>query len=72
MPKETVRTDNGGTAVRVGWQADTGVQLASLRNADYEGSDEANGQFVNLDRPQLNRLIRVLRRARDAAYGRDE
>jgi len=27
---------------------------------------------VDLDRAQINRLIRVLRDARDAAYGRDE
>jgi hypothetical protein len=27
---------------------------------------------ANLERDQLNRLIRLLRKARDAAYGRDE
>lgn len=31
-----------------------------------------DGQFVDLDREQLNRLIRTLRDARDAAFGRDE
>lgn len=71
MPKETIRTDNGGTGVRVGWQAG-GVQVASLRNADYTGDEPSNGQHVSIDRHQLNRLIRVLRRARDSAYGRDE
>ena len=31
-----------------------------------------DGAFVDLDRAQINKLIRVLREARDAAYGRDE
>ena len=30
------------------------------------------GQYVQLDRPAINRLIRVLRRARDQAFGKDE
>jgi len=31
-----------------------------------------DGWHVDLDRPQINELIRVLRRARDQAFGRDE
>lgn len=31
-----------------------------------------DGWHVNLDRQQVNELIRVLRRARDQAFGRDE
>lgn len=30
------------------------------------------GWYVNLDRHQINDLIRILRRARDQAFGRDE
>jgi hypothetical protein len=31
-----------------------------------------DGQYVDLDRGQINELIRNLRRARDQAYGHDE
>jgi hypothetical protein len=33
---------------------------------------EGNGWYVQLDRNEINRLIRVLRRARDQAFGHDE
>lgn len=47
-----------------------------LDRAEDEGADPSvGGQFdgwhVTLDREGINRLIRVLRRARDAAYGAD-
>jgi hypothetical protein len=32
---------------------------------------EMSGWFVDMDREQLNRMIRVLRRARDSAFGAD-
>lgn len=32
----------------------------------------ARGLYSDLDRQQINELIRVLRRARDSAFGRDE
>lgn len=46
-------------------------------NALPENAIGKNGEMVGpvdimLDREQVNRAIRVLRRARDAAYGRDE
>lgn len=28
--------------------------------------------FINLDRAEINRMIKALRRARDSAFGRDE
>jgi hypothetical protein len=31
-----------------------------------------DGQYIDLDRDQINELIRALRQARDKAYGRDE
>lgn len=39
---------------------------------DDETKELATGLFCTLDRHQVNRLIRTLRRARDQAFGRDE
>lgn len=36
------------------------------------GSSPVTGLWTWLDRPAINRLIRLLRKARDTAYGRDE
>ena len=36
------------------------------------GSSETNGSWTWFDRPAINRLIRLLRKARDNAFGRDE
>jgi hypothetical protein len=84
MPKEYIVTQHerrrqeelGGptAAVRVGWQRDGWVQIASLQcdgGPDAIG-DAEKGQFIDLDRHAINALILVLRRARDQAYGRDE
>lgn len=84
MPKENIDdmvTD--GFRAKVTWRAgETGyVQLATVsENSPFkwppqEGCDDKgdfDGWHVTLDRAGINRLIRVLRRARDAAFGRDE
>lgn len=62
-----------------------GVTSVELLNADGSATDVSeyvsvtggtadawDGQFMELDRAQLNQLIRYLRDARDAAFGRDE
>ena len=36
------------------------------------GSSALNGIWTWLDRPGVNRLIRLLRKARDSSFGRDE
>jgi hypothetical protein len=50
-------------------------QLSPVESANGETEDEA-AQFTGLwgtfDRHQINQLIRVLRRARNSAYGADE
>lgn len=70
----------------IGWNRDGGVQIATTRLAegaepDSEWLDAADGaepkpawdgQWMDLDRYQVNELIRALRRARDQAFGRDE
>lgn len=76
MPKEVIKIEDGEPrAVVVGWQRGMQVQLATLKI----NSDQAEppvpveeGQYVDLDRLQINTLIRNLRHARDQAYGRDE
>lgn len=87
MPKEYIVTkdmqrrldEHGGEceAVRVGWWADCAVQIATVLKAPVEGSTSRTeapvdqGQFVNLDRDACNELIRLLRKARDVAFGKD-
>lgn len=39
---------------------------------DPENPDGARGLYSSLDRHAINELIRVLRKARDQAFGRDE
>lgn len=74
--------------IEVGWSREQYVQIATTklqpgadRNRGYidgNGSPTEplkhawDGQWVALERWQINDLIRVLRKARDAAFGRDE
>lgn len=83
MPKDIIHddtlipgTDNSTPmAVSIGWQRDGGVQLGSinLQNGDGDKRHTSEyGWFVDLDREMINKIIRVLRRARDQAFGVDE
>lgn len=59
--------------VKVGWSRECGdVQIATVNPETEEGFDGAAGYYVDLDRRAINDLIRILRRARDQAFGRDE
>lgn len=61
--------------VSLGWSKEQGsVQIATLADEGRVLNDlpEGNGWFVSLDRAGCNRLIRLLRKARDDAFGRDE
>lgn len=72
--------------VEIGWQHDQGVQIGVTNLApgadptsefiDGEGDQPPtpawDGWFMNLDRGQINSIIRALKRARDQAFGRDE
>lgn len=88
MPKEYIRgatyyKDDDSTPladvvsndVRISWNnQDSGgdVQIATFTNdGSYEAEHEAP-QYTTLDRAAINRMIKVLRRARDQAFGRDE
>ncbi|MDR7492163.1 MAG: hypothetical protein QN122_12025 [Armatimonadota bacterium] len=78
MPREYVlaeafRPGSGQVAVSVGWASRPGtVQVATVRRGREQSPDPCDGIYVELDRGQVNALIRLLRRARNAAYGRDE
>lgn len=70
--------------IEVGWQRNLGVQVGTTTvvnpgtirvgpgGVEGETAPRWDGAFVDLDRGQINELIRSLRRARDAAYGRDQ
>lgn len=68
MPRETIHTDSE-TCARVGWSPQGGVQLGVDAVETVVG---VTGLWTDLDRRGCNDLIRVLRRARDSAFGRDE
>lgn len=62
MPKETI------------WHPEASTS-DDRRRIDISWGTDHPGVFANdvpMDRSAVNRLIRVLRRARDQAYGRDE
>lgn len=85
MPKENINdmiTD--GFRLEVAWNLIPGsgyVQVASVNRSSEltlpgdnpgEPDQQFDGWRVTLDRDGINRAIRSLRRARDAAFGRDE
>lgn len=84
MPKELIYSSEAlsgcaSTAavehIAVGWERDKGVQLGVVNGPPVEltinGVRSDPGLWMDLDRAQINRLIRSLRKARDAAYGQD-
>lgn len=51
---------------------DEAVGRSLLNVIDVASGDNCSGVWSNLDRYGLNHLIRILRRARDQAFGKDE
>lgn len=84
MPRESVYgVDGDNTAVKVGWSrehehvqvgvsASGDISFAEPLPAGVSVSGPYDGLWVTMDRKGINDLIRHLRRARDAAFGRDE
>lgn len=85
MPREFIYTEHKAIesnmpvapqmCVSVGWsKEDHGghVQLATLRNGKENSFDPTDGLYTDLNRKQINDLIKALRKARDQAYGKDE
>lgn len=83
MPRETI--SGIGYDVKVGWDRDGSVQVATEMPTSETGpqdlhgllatfgvGDHPRGLYATLSRAGVNDLIRTLRRARDQAFGRDE
>lgn len=74
MPKENINcVGSDGLRVVVGWEAGKDVQIATTSTGSKLQLDGEpfNGWFGGLDREGCNRLIRSVRKARDAAFGAD-
>ena len=75
MPKENINTsDSVASRVEVTWESGKEVRIATTMHRDDRQEllgFEWDGYCSTLDRTGINRLIRALRRARDAAYGAD-
>lgn len=83
MPKEAIYDDAGTFDLMVGWSPGKYVQVgiethsgATLVDQLGCGADPVHPTFTGVwgtfDRAGLNRAIRMLRKARDEAFGRDE
>jgi hypothetical protein len=60
-------------AMSVAWGREGGhVQVGTYNPLVLDQHSPEAGWYIDLDRAAINRLIRVLRRARDQALGRDE
>lgn len=76
MPKENINcSDESDTRVVVAWRsAPEGHVQVATENPDGSVSvvdEQITGWYVTLNREQINRLVRCLRRARDSAFGPD-
>lgn len=79
MPKEIIHNDtllpgkDNSTpyAVDINWIRDGIVQIATI-DLQQEQFEVGRGWHVDLSRDMINRVIKVLRKARDQAYGADE
>lgn len=80
----TVKTKPEYRFMKVGWSRDNGVAmqiyeapngmftpLASFSASDAEPTPGEGPVYLNLSRGEVNRLISILRKARDQAYGKD-
>ena len=83
MPKETIyghadqrTSDTRPLAVEVGWDKASSRPGATVTVASYEKANigpftPSATESTPLNRADINQLIRVLRKARDEAYGSD-
>lgn len=76
MPKEVIHpsvpNETQQNYAEVGWMRDGYVSIGTRAGGDYdEPNNPRPGVYADLDRDQVNRLIRALRKARDQAYGAD-
>lgn len=69
-PKDTDGGKYFRRGVHVGWAKDRHVEIG-VAQFDPSRETPSDGVFTTLDRDGINRLIRSLRKARDAAFGAD-
>jgi hypothetical protein len=77
MPRETIKGEQHPTSdfsVEVGWHREAEYVQIATSNFDATKHNPADYKsfYADLDRAAINKLIVVLRRARDQAFGRDE
>jgi hypothetical protein len=74
MPREKIEVGPGGEPFHatVGWDHHGSVQVGVGGARMVVGGVEVESVWTHLDRRGCNQMIRTLRRARDAAFGRDE
>lgn len=86
MPREIINSENDDRKVEVTWSKDKYVQLVTaLLVNDYSTLEvdvmvgitkpvpkKLEGQYITLDRAGCNKLIYILRKARDQAFGKDQ
>lgn len=70
-----VSWDTTGT-LQIGYETDrkTAAEILDARSPHFDGGEPSRAVMYTpvLSRSEVNKLIRVLRRARDQAYGKDE
>lgn len=79
MPKENIHALDGrvvvawtpGKDLQVGVERGPEVYINSEPVAGVSTTGYGSGQYATLDRAGVNRMIRALRKARDAAFGAD-
>lgn len=72
MPRESVIGQGGGYNLKVGWQAARGVQVGVTDGRFTIDGEVFDSVWTSLDRQGCNDLIRLLRKARDSAFGSDQ
>lgn len=72
MPRETVGNPTDEYVVKVGWSPNGSVQVGMEVKEGENFPADFTTVWSSQDREQCNSLIKVLRRARDAAYGRED
>lgn len=79
MPKEYFHNERNfpepANSAKITWsRIENGghVQMCTYKNDDTYKSEHDDPMYIDLDREQINRMIKTLRRARDQAFGRDE
>jgi hypothetical protein len=72
MPKENINCDtNENLRLEVQWVPNCYVQLGTVDWTRVPENAGTEGTYLTLDRAGVNRAIHTLRKARDAAFGKD-